>query len=440
MLMVTLIVTLGMTPDPVRKTIEDYMAKGPLTCYFIVSEETEKIAAQLRAEYGEVEAKVFVVEDPEDIDSCLKTSYSAVREAMKKGGEIVIDYTGGTKTMSAALVFAALEVLPKVTLRYIGGFRRDETGRVITGYERVTERKGAVYAILIEAGEEYETFNIVRAYQLLKSVADTTKSEYYRALASFVEALARRDYLDYPGALDVAQRYKRKYEVYADPMIFSDEVVKFFRRARENLQVLFRITSVLKKLRSLKNMKEPGEAAKIVREVAEREDLREGLEYLVADLILNVERRLKREENLRACLLTYRLYELLVQYVLMIKYGVSPTNTDWESVDEELRGKLVERWKELPQHLDLKRGLEMLEALGDPLPGFFDEEVLRNLQYERNHSLIEHGFASVDKEVVEKALGDLRRAAEEVIPGIEEKIEECKFPRLSEAVLLAQRR
>lgn len=51
--------------------------------------------------------------------------------------EVMVDYTGGTKTMSAALVLAATEVFSHFS--YVGGAQRDQagTGRVITGSERL---------------------------------------------------------------------------------------------------------------------------------------------------------------------------------------------------------------------------------------------------------------------------------------------------------------
>jgi hypothetical protein len=79
------------------------------------------------------------VED--DADACF-AHFDSVLAALRNQGmpaeSLLVDFTRGTKAMSAALVLAAIRHdLPQ--LRYISGGKRDERGMVVPGTEIVAE-------------------------------------------------------------------------------------------------------------------------------------------------------------------------------------------------------------------------------------------------------------------------------------------------------------
>src|SRR5579884_2329618 len=113
-----LLVTVGNTADPILKAIEEVLPQGrdvvvyllygrpfpeqePPTPFDVAHE------AQQRAAAAAVPVRLFEVPDPEDIDVALKVCREAFAEAAR-AARVVVNFTGGTKVLSAAVVHAAL--------------------------------------------------------------------------------------------------------------------------------------------------------------------------------------------------------------------------------------------------------------------------------------------------------------------------------------------
>jgi len=137
-----MIYTVGGTPEPIIKSILTYK---PEICYFLCSEETEPIVTKILTEVRTkdqsltLESLVRRVKNPEDIIECYRTAHQTLTEARKKYQNymISIDYTGGTKSMSAGLVLAATKfgsfaigkgAYAMEPFKYIGGELRDQYG------------------------------------------------------------------------------------------------------------------------------------------------------------------------------------------------------------------------------------------------------------------------------------------------------------------------
>jgi CRISPR-associated protein (TIGR02710 family) len=132
-----IVASLGGTPQPIIKTILDY---EPDNVYFIVSsvsvEQVQESGELSKStEHIEYEYEVFDTTDPENLVDCYLSSLRAISRAKDifSPAEILVNYTGGTKCMAAALVLASMDDDFKHC--YIGGKIRDEVGRVKTGYE-----------------------------------------------------------------------------------------------------------------------------------------------------------------------------------------------------------------------------------------------------------------------------------------------------------------
>lgn len=130
---------------PLRKSI----AKGEWSRVVLLpSQVTEQFAAQLKAQVGGdwMEIRPLPAAGQEnDADACF-SHFNQVIAWLREGGfaatAIVVDFTRGTKAMSAALVLAAIRHdLP--TLRYITG-ERDGRGMVIPGSEHIFETSPAI--------------------------------------------------------------------------------------------------------------------------------------------------------------------------------------------------------------------------------------------------------------------------------------------------------
>jgi len=119
--------------------------------------------------------------------------------------EVLVDYTGGTKTMSAALVLAATEVFQQFS--YVGGAQREKHGLgvVIEGNERVLYQGNPWSELAIReverardlwAGCQFET-----AAGVLREVVPRVSIPLrFEAMASLAAALAARHRLDFCAA------------------------------------------------------------------------------------------------------------------------------------------------------------------------------------------------------------------------------------------------
>lgn len=106
----TLIATVGGQTDPVRTAIVEHQ---PDVCVLLCSHNSQEAAEQLKEELRshDVRHTEFVIEvlhDPDEPWTIHQRSFDAIASAQARGHRVVVDYTGGTKSMSAALLTAAL--------------------------------------------------------------------------------------------------------------------------------------------------------------------------------------------------------------------------------------------------------------------------------------------------------------------------------------------
>lgn len=138
---ITLIASLGTTPEPVWESIRRAADEGEVKVYLVYGRPLGQqpsdpftMAAQLkeRAQEKGLTVETHEVAAPEDFDGALRQFRQLLRQ-LEPSDEVVIDYTGGTKVMSAALVHATLTspLESTVTLQYVGGEVRDEAGKVV---------------------------------------------------------------------------------------------------------------------------------------------------------------------------------------------------------------------------------------------------------------------------------------------------------------------
>ena len=176
------------------------------------SKVTEAYAERLRAETAN--APIEVVPLPkkgqeDNADACF-AHFDSVIAGLRQAGlsetHIVVDFTRGTKAMSAALVLAAVRHdLPR--LRYISSAERDRRGSVVPGTERIAEVATAVATgqkMLDAACQFFRAGNFAAALAVLPhprgpfaalwpaSVRDT--ADQVRPWAEFYEAWDRLDY------------------------------------------------------------------------------------------------------------------------------------------------------------------------------------------------------------------------------------------------------
>lgn len=217
-----LAITVGGEPDPIATAVEQY--EPDFTIFFVTTEpnggtrrflieDTEKGQAILRRTKLPAEAyEIITLPNPDDLEDCFRRMYEALKEH-NEAIERIADYTGGTKTMSVALVLAALAQEQEWNLNLVTGVRRD-TVKVAKGTELARrirlDQVRTTFALRL-AQDLYERKEYAGAAQVLEELSAQgfltgEESRRITDLCTFLRALAAWDRLAYEQALELMRQ------------------------------------------------------------------------------------------------------------------------------------------------------------------------------------------------------------------------------------------
>jgi CRISPR-associated protein (TIGR02710 family) len=385
-----LLLTVGGSPDPLLTSVQDLQ---PDQVVFFASELTRKCVdgpgkPNERRRGPEVEKldnlvtlmglsdyDVVVLEDIDDVQSCYQQMIEKVQALRADGGpqQISVDYTGGTKTMSAALVMVAVD--EGLGIHITTGIR-DNTRAVQRGQatrdvgvtdlrtRRILDRdfSAALKAFDFGAAERH-LHSLLRPRDLSKSMRGEIQ-----LLRSICQALGHWDLFHHTAALECV-----------DSTAFSR-----LSQVREG---------VVEPLRKLVNVRawlvNGGDLPKNA----------SGYE-LVDDLLWNARRRAQRGRYDDAVGRFYRALEMLAQVRLRLKYGIDTGKVRAEQLPETLVGTYLSAG-ESEAALGLRKAYWLLRDLGDePVGSLFkvQENALVNALTVRNHSLFAHGYQPIGRD------------------------------------------
>jgi len=398
-----IVASLGGTPDPIIKTIEDY---EPDSVYFIVSAESSvqiKKDGELskRTEHIEYEHEVFGITDHNNLVDCYLASLRAISRAKEKfsPAEILVNYTGGTKCMAAALVLASMDGDFKHC--YIGGRVRDAVGRVKNGYEMVFIESSPRIALGVnDLNDAMLLFNrnVIGGAEKILRRADSVianhpeVSKQMRGLRDVVNVYLRWDGFDHVAAKRILDGCELDiFDVDSRKTIESDKIIlyRLLERSKGRTELCME---------------------------------------LVLDVISNAERRAEEGHYDDAIARLYRALEMIGQYRLKEKgYDAS----DMKIEDEDLKKK-YERYNGENGRikLSLVAGFGFLHDLGDEWGRIFVEDFngFKKHLDKRNLSIFAHGTETRSKEDYLKFKMDIKK----FIEACGAEYLEVEFPEFSE--------
>ena len=330
-----------------------------------------------------------------------------IGDSFKPSG-IVVDFTRGTKAMSAALVLAALgRDIP--VLRYVHSEQRDERGMVVPGTEKVGQIKTnlATERRRIDQAERLMSHGDFGAViELLPDFAGPFAglfSKQFRieaeALLSAAQIYAAWDRLDYKAAVEGLNRCG----------IMAKDAGRF--------APTLEMGTWLKGLgQKLKRCDYPAMAAH--------------LRILACDLLANAERRLRDQHFEDALIRAYRVLELIGQIRLFTQgydsSALPPENATIVRLQEKLKKSKSNDFDKDTKTGKLKASrylvARLLKELNDELADqllSFDNRHSETQTRSRNQSILTHGFtatAPAEEDPLREVLADLECLLQEDDP------------------------
>ena len=400
------IINVGTTLDPILHEINDIYNKYGKNISVILTygrpfpdqyPNPLKVAndAEYYARKKGLNVESIEISDPENLDYCIQEYDKLVQKLIKQGfSSLIVDFTGGTKVMSAALVHCVLlSPFEKVEFRYVGGKIRDKNGKVIRdamsiiGHVDTMIRERVNLAIKAAKSHDY-----YRALTILDYENITGKPLFVKKA---IHMLYLWDNFDYE---NVEKIYGNMNEI---AQLFEDDP------HLENLcQTIKNLSKLSKRLARVTSLLIQIENRSI--DIDQLKDI-EGHFIISLDTLENAKRRIIEGRYVDAVLRSYRAVEVAMQVISIGKLCLNPWNPDWTSLEKE---KILKEFnknsiEELPDSLALFDILKVLKAVKE-----IDliSKVIR-IATMRNHSYLEHGYQKIKEKSAKTAV----KTAEEIL-------------------------
>jgi CRISPR-associated protein (TIGR02710 family) len=313
---------------------------------------------------------------------------------------VIGDYTGGTKTMSSAVVMALAGKGCRYS--YVGGTARDKGGLgvVIDGREQQLYLQNPWDVLAIDALRDIHLlFNGCR-FRAVQDLAEQTarrvdeKRLFFLALKDISEGFYRWDNFQYAQALNLIKRGMNVFHPFVEG--HSGRELRLFytqvASSRDNLEMIQKDTLLFKSNLSKKE-----------REVVSQADGR----ATVIDLLANAVRRAEVDYKFEdAVARLYSAIEKMAKVRLKVAYQLDNSDLDIERLPRAMRDDYLPEEPGEKIQLPLHRSYALLAGLGDPLgESYLDtQDELRKALNVRNMSLLAHGFEPVTEKTYRNLL------------------------------------
>lgn len=407
-----IILSVGGSPEPIIKSIQ---ALQPDFICFLASQESVDRVSEIKnqSHFKGKDVKV-IVDDPQDLVSCYNKAMECVRIAQNAGHtaqQITIDFTGGTKVMTAALSLAALTQGCQVC--YIGGTERDKGGLgvVISGYEEIKQSINPWTLFAVEEKKKVQdAFNSNRFYavknivsQLPEHVASEEDTFLLKRLAEIADGYDNWDKFNHREAIQIIKPALEKKLIPFSKGKKMPGLSDFLSDIETNMTFLEKLQKT-------------------------REDSPERMELLILDLLANAERRARDEKYDDAVIRCYRALEMIGQKNFIHEFKCKNDNVSPHVLPDSLKEDYLKKYSKKDGNLELPLFPTFLALAekGNPAGLVFREnlKMFSDATHSRNHSILAHGTQSVGE-------SGFTRLFDLVLEKFGIKVEDCpRFPQL----------
>ncbi|MCS7179857.1 MAG: TIGR02710 family CRISPR-associated CARF protein [bacterium] len=348
----------------------------------------EKIALPPIIEQADYTGKYekIIINDPDDFTEVYEKTKLCIEEA-RKIGNIVADFTGGTKTMSSALsLLCALnfDIIPSL----VKGPRKDI---IKITEESIPVRENFNYARIDYITKIATYFISHYLYYPAKILIEKTMREIELSSEQERKLREKRDFCDAFYHWDIFE-YEKAYEVLKG----NNNLIDYFN-------YLFKILGKTKGTSGYEK---------------------------VFDLICNAQRQAENGFYDNACARIYRTLELFAQLRLEIKYKIKTGDVDINKVKDK------EKWQEKKDKdgkikIGLVDAYELLYELEDTFGEIYKkkEKELKHILQIRNNSKLAHGDTPITENQWKEILKFTKEFIEECCNLAKIKIEYLQLPK-----------
>lgn len=405
-----MIVSLGGTAAPAMKSLERYK---PESVIFLVSHDSAVEAYKVLDSLEWKPEKQFeIIDDPNHLLECYRKASNCMARAEKSAFDpqhILVDYTGGTKVMSASLLMAGAG--KPYRFSYVGGSKRskDGLGVVENGHEKLYNDANPWIAFAEEERRQVVTlFNRGRFYAVTEIADELTRKQlpyeiikYFKFVRLVAFGLLRWDQFEHIAAKDLIAKGLGQIDEYLSA--YPSEPVDHFRVLL--IESKERLESIVKQTNSLKTA--------------------HGV--LVSDLLNNARRKMADKKNDDAAARIYRALELYGQICFEQKFKCNNSQVKPEMVPAILREDFARRYKDRNSgklKLPLQATFQLLKELDHPTGKRFfkHHKKIKDIQSSRNKSILAHGI----EPVTDRAVASIFATVSEFVRFTDEH----DFPRL----------
>jgi len=381
--------SIGGSPEPLRKSIAEHQPERII--FFASHDSITKAGEVLEQVNPKPKCEWEITEDPNSLFECYKTARCCVERAMHAGfspEETIVDYTGGTKVMTAALILATVGC--PYRFNYVGGETRTKSGLgvVENGCEQMyssmspwlifAEEERRQVILLFNRGRYSSVGEIIRMALTRKLPGEIT--DYFKFVKYFAEGFLFWDQFNHKRAADCLSKGIKNLTEYLERHDHSqwNSFTEDVRHCFDILNDLLLKTNNLKKFHTV----------------------------LIDDLLNNARRRIAAGCFDDAAARIYRSLELYGQLTFEKVTGCSTSNVPRNKIPETIREVYVQKHTDSQSgviKLPLQATFEFLHTadidVGHRFFQIIDE--IKKIQSNRNESILAHGIKPVTENAVE---------------------------------------
>ena len=342
---------------------------------------------------------IVIINAIDDLNTCFEAYESKIWELDYEDDgdyDIIMDYTSGTKTMSAAM--ASCGMFYSKDLISVGGDR--STGEVSRGTEIINYQN--IYKIydkfaLMRTRNNFNANRFRACIDILNYIVDL--NIHKDSLMHLCKAYYAWDNMDFEDAYD----HLRKVNLNQVEFMEVKNDIKFNLKALGNI--------INSKSVNLKNC------------------------YILASLINNSIRRSEEFKYDDAIARLYRSFELIAQ-IELTKYNIKSSDIDvsvlkQNNVSDEFIMDLEKTREDGKIRIGLEKDFMLLNELGNDLGKYYvdNESKIKNLTRKRNNSILAHGLDSLTQNDFDEFLDIVLNLSNSLDKDMKKFIKQTKFAK-----------